>query len=97
VAQAGVPGGGVLSYRQRVEFTGHGVNPDRQEKPHVHSVVFSPDHHFLYVQDLGLDRITTLHFSAEVELEKQQAAARAMVSGAGPRHLVLGPMGILLI
>jgi 6-phosphogluconolactonase len=42
----------------RMEFPGHGVNPVRQDKSHVHSAVISPDQRYLFVQDLGLDRIT---------------------------------------
>ncbi|MEJ1973945.1 MAG: beta-propeller fold lactonase family protein [Lacunisphaera sp.] len=34
-----------------------GPNPRRQEKPHAHSATFSPDNRFVYVCDLGLDRI----------------------------------------
>ena len=52
------PGGELKAFVQDIQHTGHGVNPARQEKPHVHSVLFSPDEKQLYVQDLGLDRIT---------------------------------------
>src|ERR1700761_7899576 len=37
------PDGGLLPPVQRMEFAGHGFNPQRQEKSHVHSVVLSPD------------------------------------------------------
>jgi 6-phosphogluconolactonase len=45
-------------------YNGHGVNHDRQEKPHTHSAVFSPDNKYLYIQDLGLDRIAIEPFDA---------------------------------
>ncbi len=38
---------------QTITHTGHSVDTARQEKAHVHSVVFSPDEHFLYSPDLG--------------------------------------------
>src|SRR5579859_7207003 len=44
-------------FAENIQHTGHGTNPDRQEKPHVHSVLFSPDQKSLYIQDLGLDKI----------------------------------------
>ena len=56
--------GGLLPPVQRLAFAGHGVNPQRQEKSHVHSAVFSPDHRHLYIQDLGLDRISMYPFVA---------------------------------
>ncbi|HZC21757.1 MAG TPA: beta-propeller fold lactonase family protein, partial [Candidatus Binatia bacterium] len=37
--------------------TGHGANPKRQEAPHAHSIDLSPDNHFGFVDDLGLDEM----------------------------------------
>ena len=48
--------GTLLPYVQNIQHTGHSVNPTRQEKSHVHSVVFSPDNRTLYAQDLGKTR-----------------------------------------
>lgn len=62
-----------------------GPNAKRQEKPHPHSTTFSPDNRFLYVCDLGLDRIFRYSFdpaTAELKLAGETAAA----PGAGPRH-----------
>ena len=84
---------GVLPFKTRVAFTGHGVNPARQEASHVHSAVFSPDFHYLYIQDLGLDRITILSFDEKVGLENKPASVVTTVPGAGPRHLIFGPDG----
>jgi 6-phosphogluconolactonase len=49
--------GGLKPFVEDIRHFGHGTNPERQEKPHVHSVLFSPDHKHLFVQDLGLDKI----------------------------------------
>lgn len=56
--------GGLSPWVQRLAFSGHGVNPQRPEKSHVHSAVFSPDMRHLYIQDLGLDRISMYPFDA---------------------------------
>lgn len=36
---------------------GHGPNPERQEGPHPHQILLSPDGAYVYVPDLGLDRL----------------------------------------
>src|SRR5687767_11586195 len=40
-----------------VKHSGTGKNPERQEKPHVHCTIVSPDNKFLYVPDLGIDKV----------------------------------------
>ena len=39
------------------DISGSSVNPRRQEGPHVHSTVLSPDNRFLFTPDLGMDQI----------------------------------------
>jgi 6-phosphogluconolactonase len=84
VRDDGMPGKAQL----HIQHLGKGTNPDRQEGPHVHSVVYSPDGRFLYVQDLGLDRIAVV--SPATGDEQQQVATPP---GSGPRHLVFHPNG----
>ena len=62
-----------------------GPNTKRQEKPHPHSVTFSPDNRFVYVCDLGLDRI--YHYRLDVTAATLTPAGEtASAPGAGPRH-----------
>jgi 6-phosphogluconolactonase len=74
------------------QHTGHGVNPQRQEGPHVHSVVLSPDNKYLFVQDLGVDKIIIYSFN-----DKTGAIARKdsmkLQDGSGPRHFTFHPNG----
>ena len=42
-------GGGNVARRKVLNFRGRGVNPSRQEKPHVHSVYYSPDSSRIWV------------------------------------------------
>ncbi|HEV2478475.1 MAG TPA: lactonase family protein [Puia sp.] len=74
--------GGLSPWVQRLAFSGHGVNPQRQERSHVHSAVFSPDMRHLYVQDLGLDRISMYPFDAGVGAGAD-AGAREEASASG--------------
>ncbi|MES1224531.1 MAG: beta-propeller fold lactonase family protein, partial [Bacteroidota bacterium] len=40
-----------------VQHEGYGVNTDRQEGPHVHSTVLSKDNNYVFIPDLGIDKI----------------------------------------
>ncbi len=80
---------------QHIQYRGKGVNKDRQEAPHVHSSVFSPDERFLLVQDLGTDRITVYSFNAEREkpIEEENALVVSTPPGRGPRHIIFSADG----
>jgi 6-phosphogluconolactonase len=41
------------------------VHPQRQQGPHSHAINVSPDNRFVFVADLGLDKIFVYHFDAE--------------------------------
>ncbi|MEO6995627.1 MAG: lactonase family protein [Lacunisphaera sp.] len=62
-----------------------GPNKARQEKPHTHSVTFSPDDRFAYVCDLGRDKV--LRFKINPATSKLIPDGEfAAPPGAGPRH-----------
>jgi len=61
-----------------------GPNAKRQDKPHPHNVTFSPDNRFIYVCDLGLDRI--IHYRLDPGATLTSAGETATQPGAGPRH-----------
>jgi 6-phosphogluconolactonase len=62
-----------------------GPNAKRQDKPHAHSATFSPDNRFVYVCDLGLDRIFHYTFDPATAI-LTPAGETATDPGAGPRH-----------
>jgi 6-phosphogluconolactonase len=80
---------------QNIKHEGGSVNKDRQEKPHVHSVVLSPDDRYLLVPDLGADKV----FQYRVDVTKPQGLTpaaspyTAVNPGGGPRHLTFHPNG----
>src|SRR3990170_945589 len=45
-----------------ITHTGSGPSKDRQEKPHVHCTKISPDNKWLYVPDLGIDKVMIYAF-----------------------------------
>jgi 6-phosphogluconolactonase len=73
---------------------GSSVDPVRQKGPHAHAVVVSPDNGFLFVPDLGLDKI----FIYKIDLTKRSITPNdpayvAVKPGLGPRHFVFGVDG----
>ena len=80
---------------QKIQHEGSSVVKDRQEKPHVHSVVLSPDDKYLLVPDLGVDKV----FQYKVDVSKPEALTPAaqpfttVKPGGGPRHLTFHPNG----
>ena len=77
-----------------VQHTGHGTNPERQEKAHAHSIDLSPDNRFAMVDDLGLDELFVYKFdSANGSLTPNDPPFAKLDPGAGPRHFALSPNG----
>ena len=62
-----------------------GPNARRQDKPHPHSVTFSPDNRFVHVCDLGLDLICRYALDP-ASATLTPAGETASAPGAGPRH-----------
>jgi 6-phosphogluconolactonase len=74
---------------QTIQQQGTGPVADRQNGPHAHEVVLSPDGHFLLAADLGADRVFVYRFDAATgTLRANDPAAAVLPAGYGPRHLV---------
>jgi 6-phosphogluconolactonase len=77
-----------------IQHTGHGTNPERQEAPHAHSIVLTPDNRFAIVNDLGLDELLVYKFdSSKGTLTPNNPPFAKLDAGAGPRHFALAPDG----
>ena len=73
---------------------GSSVNPKRQEGPHAHEVVISPDNRFLFVPDLGLDHILIYRIDeAKRTFSPNNPPYVAVNPGLGPRHFTFAPDG----
>ena len=85
--------GSILPISQLIQHTGRSIDKARQNKPHIHSVVFSPKGDQLMVPDLGLDKIVIYSFDADKEQPMQPANPPfvSTVPGTGPRHFVFHP------
>ena len=77
-----------------VRGTGSGPNAQRQEKPHYHSATVSPDNRFMYVADLGTDKLNILAIDPKTATVKPAAMPYVSVKpGSGPRHMAFHPNG----
>jgi 6-phosphogluconolactonase len=87
--------GSLTEAKQLIKHSGSSVNKERQEKPHVHMVHFSPDNKFVFVNDLGTDKIYIYNYHPEQE--SKILVLKDVITtkpGSGPRHLVFNPNGI---
>lgn len=77
-----------------VQHTGSSVNPERQRGPHAHCVTFDRANRFVFVCDLGLDKVLAYRFDARVgKLAPHDPPFAQVKPGAGPRHMVFRPDG----
>lgn len=92
VEATGALGAAVLN----VHHEGTGPVKGRQDGAHVHSTVFSPNGKYLFVQDLGADKLYSYRYTPDGSrgligpTESRYTLAKA---GSGPRHLVFGANG----
>lgn len=84
---------------QLIVFEGKGTDPERQTKPHIHCVEFSPDEKYLFATDLGTDKI----YQMEIDYECNQCNKEFVINKtiknievpdrSGPRHITFHPTG----
>ncbi len=75
-----------------VQHTGHGVDPERQEAPHAHSIELSPDNRFAIATDLGLDELLVYRYDPiKGTLAPNHPPFAKVEPGAGSRHFAFHP------
>jgi 6-phosphogluconolactonase len=73
------------------QYTGSSIDRVRQEGPHAHEVVLSPDKRFLFVPDLGTDQIKIYRVdAAKGTFTPNDPPIVKVKPGLGPRHFILG-------
>lgn len=83
--------GGIGAMTGQDQQRGQSVDPQRQQGPHAHAVVLSPDNRFLFVPDLGLDRILIYRIDkAKRTFAPNNPSYVSVRPGLGPRHFVFG-------
>lgn len=77
-----------------IKLEGSGPNPKRQTSPHAHAIYCSSDDKFVYVCDLGTDKVWSYRFDLDKgTLTPTDPPAGIVPPGGGPRHLALHPNG----
>jgi 6-phosphogluconolactonase len=70
------------------------ANPERQTKPHAHSIYPDPENRFAFACDLGCDRIFSYRLNpVKGALEANEPACTSTPAGGGPRHFAFHPNG----
>lgn len=86
--------GSLTEAKQVVQHYGKGPNVERQEKPHVHMVYFSPDKKYVLSNDLGNDKVYIYDYNSDATADvltlKDSVSVKA---GSGPRHLTFSKKG----
>jgi len=82
--------GSLAPVSQLVQDKGHGVDKERQEGPHVHIAMLSPDEKYLLYTDLGTDKLNVMryHDSHPQPLTAADPPFVNIKAGEGPRHIV---------
>ncbi|MDB6131712.1 MAG: pgl 1 [Verrucomicrobiales bacterium] len=74
------------------QHKGSGVNKQRQEGPHAHSIHADPKNNFIFAADLGEDRLYAYRLNkTSGELSPAPTPWTALEPGAGPRHFDFTP------
>ncbi len=85
--------GKLLERTQLIDHSGGAkVVPDRQDASHAHWTGVSPDNRYLFVPDLGLDRVVI--YQLDPKTGKIEPHGSGIVPpGSGPRHMKFHPNG----
>ena len=78
------------------QHSGSSLVKERQDGPHAHAVVYSPDTRFALVADLGLDKIFSTADPAKGQFTNNSPPYVSVAAGTGPRHLAFHPNGRFL-
>lgn len=86
--------GGLGEASAFIQHAGSSVHPQRQERPHAHSVTLDADNRFVFAADLGADKMFIYRYDgARGTLEPNDPPWADLAPGAGPRHFAFHPTG----
>lgn len=90
--------GSIATLKSVMSFEGSGPDSTRQKKPHLHSVMYSPDERYLFATDLGSDKlyrltVTDTPFEGQPNFDETSLKEFILPPGTGARHLDFHPEG----
>jgi len=75
-----------------IQHSGSGKHPQRQKGPHTHGSIISADNRWLFVTDLGIDKVLIYSFDAVTgKLSPAEQPFAASEPGSGPRLFTFHP------
>jgi 6-phosphogluconolactonase len=86
--------GSLSDVRQVIRHAGKSIDTTRQQAPHVHQTIFTPDRRYMLSCDLGTDKITAYRYCPHDSTKILTASDSIEVKkGSGPRHLAFNAKG----
>jgi 6-phosphogluconolactonase len=87
--------GKISPITQSFSYLEGSINKERQDRSHVHSSVFSPNYDFIFLPDLGADKIRSYRFDnlQNQPLQETPYPVTPATLGSGPRHFAFHPNG----
>ena len=85
--------GSLLPLAQQIQDKGSSTNAERQEGPHVHAALLSPDEEYLLYSDLGTDEVHCYQYDANLQTPLVKCFTLNIKPGSGPRHFVFSNGG----
>jgi 6-phosphogluconolactonase len=86
--------GSLTEALQKVQHVGKSIDTERQNEPHVHQVILSPDKKYVSVNDLGTDNVTVYKYhpnsKTEILIPRDTLSVKP---GSGPRHATFSKNG----
>jgi 6-phosphogluconolactonase len=86
------PDGSLSKVTETVQHSGSGPVTNRQDKAHAHSAIVDPTNRFVFVCDLGIDKIVIYEIDRTNGKLKPHGEA-VLHPGAGPRHFLFDASG----
>jgi 6-phosphogluconolactonase len=79
--------GSLTDVLQVIQHTGKSINTERQNEPHVHQVLVTPDTKYVLANDLGTDKVTVYQYNKNATTNVLIPFDTLNVKpGSGPRH-----------
>lgn len=86
--------GSLTDVLQKIQHIGKSINTERQNEPHVHQVIVSPDKKYVIANDLGTDKVTVYKYNPNSETDILTPwDTLSAKPGSGPRHATLSKNG----
>jgi 6-phosphogluconolactonase len=82
--------GSLSSNIQFIQQEGSSIDKSRQQGPHVHATVITPDNHYLLTPNLGTDKVSIYRIdlaSMSKPLSPAEPPYISVKPGSGPRHI----------